>query len=435
MSQENLPEKQDHHIALTIGLFGFGVVGEGLYKVLHQTPSLKATIKKVCIKNPGKPRQAPPDLFTTERELLLNDPDINVIVEVIDDSVAAFQIVKTALLNGKHVVSASKKMIAENLPEILALQKETGRSFLCEAAACASIPVIRNLEEYYDNDLLHGIQAIVNGSTNYILTKMFEEKLDYREALLQAQQLGFAESNPTLDVEGFDAVNKWTFLLTHAYGIVAKAEDILFNGIQNVNGFDAQVGSEKGWGIRLVAQARKLESGKVAAFVLPQFVKPDNHLAFVRHEYNGVVIESGFADKQFFYGKGAGSFPTASAVLSDISALRYDYKYEYKKLYHHTPGVLSDDYFLRVYLSFEDVSVVPKDKFETIEEWHAREDRKYMAGLVHVKHLRESNWWKQNGLSLVLLPDAIVESVELTRVKRKSLELAGLQLHHGHNSW
>lgn len=431
MSQRELPDKMEPHKSLTIGLFGFGVVGEGLYKVLHQTPSLKATIKKVCIKNPHKPRQAPAALFTTQKDTILLDPEINVIVEVIDDSVAAFDIVKTAMLNGKHVVSASKKMIAENLPELLRLQQETGQSFLCESAACASIPVIRNLEEYYDNDLLHGIQAIVNGSTNYILTKMFEEKLDYRDALLQAQQLGFAESDPKLDVEGFDAVNKWTFLLTHAYGIVTKADNLLFNGIQNVNGFDAQVGSEKGWTIRLVAQARKLDSGKVAAFVLPQFVKPDNHLAFVRNEYNGVVIESGFADKQFFYGKGAGSFPTASAVLSDISALRYDYKYEYKKLYHHNPGQLSEDYYLRVYLSFDDVNTVPKDKFETIEEWHAREDRKYLAGLIHVYHVKDTDWWRQNGLSLILLPDAIVESVELSKIKRKSLELAGLQLHHG----
>lgn len=426
--------KQEHHKTLTIGLFGFGVVGEGLYKVLHQTPSLKASIKKVCIKNPDKPRHAPSTLFTTDKNDLLNDAEINVIVEVIDDSVAAFDIVKTALLNGKHVVSASKKMIAENLEELLLLQQETGKSFLCEAAACASIPVIRNLEEYYDNDLLHGIQAIVNGSTNYILTKMFEDKLDYREALLQAQQLGFAESNPTLDVEGYDAVNKWTFLLTHAYGIVAKSEEILFTGIQYVGGFDAQVAGEKGWAIRLVAQARKLESGRVAAFVLPQFVKPDNHLSFVRLEYNGVVIESGFADKQFFYGKGAGSFPTASAVLSDISALRYDYRYEYKKLYHHKPGRLSNDYYLRVYLSFDDVATVPKALFETIEEWHAREDRKYLAGLIHVRHLFGNDWWKQNGLSLILMPDAIVESIEIDKVKRKSLELAGLQLYHGFGS-
>src|SRR5882762_3647410 len=227
------------HKQLTIGLFGFGVVGEGLYKVLQQTPSLKATIKKVCIKNPGKKREAPEELFTTDRDAILNDPEINVVVEVINESGPAFEIVSTALRNGKSVVSASKKMIAEHLPELLELQKQTGESFLYESAACASIPVIRNLEEYYDNDLLHSIKAIVNGSTNFILTKMFEEKLSFQEALLLAQQLGFAESDPSLDVEGYDAVNKWTFLLTHAYGIVERPENILFNGIQHIHKADA----------------------------------------------------------------------------------------------------------------------------------------------------------------------------------------------------
>jgi len=188
------------HRQLTIGLFGFGVVGEGLYKILHQTPTLKATIKKVCIKHPGKKRNAPDELFTTDKDILLNDPEINVIVEVINESEAAFEIVSTALRNGKEVVSSSKKMIAEHFKELLQLQKETGLAVLYEASACASIPVIRNLEEYFDNDLLHGLRAIVNGSTNFILTKMFEDKLEFQQALLLAQQLGFAESDPGLDV-------------------------------------------------------------------------------------------------------------------------------------------------------------------------------------------------------------------------------------------
>src|SRR5688572_2536136 len=349
------------HKQLTIGLFGFGTVGEGLYRVLQQTPSLKATIRKVCIKNADKKRIAPASLFTTDKDELLNDPEINVIVEVIDDADAAFAIVSTALRNGKEVVSASKKMLAEHLPALLDLQKETDRSILYEAAACASIPVIRNLEEYYDNDLLHSIRAIVNGSTNFILTKMFEEGLDFKEALLLAQQLGFAESNPSLDVEGYDAVNKWTLLLAHAYGIVLHPNDILFTGIQNIQAGDAFVAKTRNQQIKLVAQAKKLQNGKVAAFVLPQFVRHDEHLAFVKNDYNGVVIESGFADKQFFYGKGAGSFPTASAVLSDIAALRYHYRYEYKKLYHHTPHELSDDVYLRVYVSFDDLSLVPRE--------------------------------------------------------------------------
>src|SRR5882724_8200272 len=381
------------HKQLTIGLFGFGVVGEGLYKVLQQTPSLKASIKKVCIKHPGKKRNAPDELFTTDKNILLNDPDINVIVEVINESEPAFEIVSTALKNGKDVVSASKKMIAEHLPELLGLQKLTGKSFLYEAAACASIPIIRNLEEYYDNDLLHSIKAIVNGSTNFILTKMFEEKLDFQQALLLAQQLGFAESDPSLDVEGFDAANKWTFLLTHAYGIVEETGNLVFNGIQHIQPGDAVVAREKHYDIKLVGQAKKLQTGKVAAFVLPQFIKQEDHLAFVKNEYNGVVIESGFADKLFFYGKGAGSFPTASAVLSDLSALRYQYKYEYKKLYHHQPQELSNDFYLRVYVSFDDLKYVPRDRFEWIEEWHSDAERKYLVGVVSFKELQDNSWW------------------------------------------
>ena len=414
------------HQQLNIGLFGFGVVGEGLYKVLQQTPSLKAEIKKVCIKNPGKKRNAPESLFTTDKDELLNDPTINVIVEVIDDADAAFQIVSTALQNGKQVVSASKKMIAEHLPALLELQTKTGQSLLYEAAACASIPVIRNLEEYYDNDLLHSIKAIVNGSTNFILTKIFEEGLDFRQALLLAQQAGFAESNPKLDVEGYDAVNKWTFLLTHAYGITAAPDEILFNGIQNIHATDATVAAGKKQEIKLVAQAQKLQSGKVAAFVLPQFIKQEDHLAFVKNEYNGVVIESGFSDKQFFYGKGAGSFPTASAVLSDISALRYGYKYEYKKLYHHQPHQLSQDIYLRVYISFDDIALVPKEEFEWIEEWHANEDRKYLVGVIAFARLKNSNWWKENNNSLILTPDPVIEETETRKLKKRSLELAGI---------
>ncbi len=414
------------HKQLTIGLFGFGVVGEGLYKVLQKTPSLNATIKKICIKNYSKKRDAPASLFTTDKNDLLNDRDINVIVEVIDDANAAFNIVSTALINGKDVVSASKKMIAENLPALLELQQKTGCSFLYESAACASIPVIRNLEEYYDNDLLHSIKAIVNGSTNFILTKIIEDGLDFKQALLLAQQAGFAESDPVLDIEGYDAVNKWTFLLTHAYGIIESPENLLFNGIQNLHTIDAVVAKEKKQEIKLVAQAYKLNNGKVAAFVLPQFVNQTDHLFFVKNEFNGVVIESSFADKQFFYGKGAGSYPTASAVLSDISALRYQYKYEYKKLYHHTPHQLTNDIYLKVYISFETDENIPKDKFEWIEEWHTQTDRNYLVGVIALQQLLQNNWWKENNNSLILSANPVIEEIETRKSKKKNLELASI---------
>jgi homoserine dehydrogenase len=413
------------HKKLVLGIFGFGVVGEGLYKVLHQTPSLNATIKKVCIKHPDKKRNAPADLFTAKKEILLNDEEINIIVEMIDDADAAYEIVKTAFVNGKSVVSASKKMIAEHLPELLELSQKTGNSFLYEAACCASIPVIRNLEEYYDNDLLHSINAVVNGSTNYILTKMFEDKLSFKDALIQAQQLGFAESNPTLDVEGFDAVNKWTFLITHSYGILTSKDDIVFTGIQNITSNDAIQADKKDCVIKLVASAKKMKNGKVAAFVLPQFVKKDDQLAFVKNEYNGVVIESSFADKQFFYGKGAGSFPTASAVLSDISALRYDYKYEYKKLFSQQQNELSTDFYVKTYVAFTDWDHVRKDDFESIEEWHSNDQSNYLVGIIHFSKLQENDWWKKNNVSLVLTADPIIESLDIIKLKKRSLELAG----------
>lgn len=412
---------------LTIGLFGFGVVGEGLYQVLQQTPSLKARIKKICIKDAGKKRNAPASLFTTDRNLLLDDPEINVIVEVINESEAAYAIVGAALRKGKEVVSASKKMLAEHLPDLLQLQRETGLSLLYEAAVCASIPVIRNLEEYYDNDLLHSVRGIINGSTNFILTKMFEEHLTFKEALLLAQQLGFAEADPALDVEGYDALHKLTLLLVHAYGIVASPKDLLFTGIQHIQASDAVVAREKRFDIKLVAQARKLKNGKVAAFVLPQFVSAAEPLSFVKNEYNGVVIESSFSDKQFFNGKGAGSFPTASAVLSDLSALRYDYHYEYRKLYGPQPGALTQDFYLKAYVSFEDIRHIPKDSFEWVEEWHAEEERNYLIGVLPFRVIAGSNWWQEHRNCLILMPNAIIEDVEIRKLKRKSLELAGLK--------
>jgi len=411
---------------LVIGMFGFGVVGEGLYTILQRTPSLNARLKRACIKHPDKKRNAPAELFTTDKNVLLNDDEINVIVEVINDSKAAYEIVTTALKNGKAVVSASKKMISENLPALLALQKTTGLPFLCEAAACASIPVIRNLEEYYDNDLLHAISAVVNGSTNFILTKMFDEKLNFQDALLLAQQLGFAESDPALDIEGFDAAHKWTILLTHAYGIVTGIDDILFTGIQNIQLSDALIAKEKSRNIKLVAQAKTLRNGKVAAYVLPQFVSNDDLLAFVKNEFNGVVIESGFADRQFFYGKGAGSLATGSAVMSDISALRYGYKYEYKKLYHHKPKELTDDFYVRVYVSFDDVSKIHREDFEWIEEWHAGLERSYLVGVIHFGKLKKNNWWKASGVSLILTVNEIIEEIDSRNAKKRSLELAGI---------
>lgn len=412
---------------LVIGLFGFGVVGEGIYQVLQNTPSLNARIKKICIKDPTKQRNAPKDLFTTKYEDILADAEVNLVVELIDDANEAFTIVTTALRKKKAVVSANKKMIAEHLNDLLLLQQENDVPFLYEAAVCGSVPVIRNLEEYYDNDMLKSVSGIVNGSTNFILTKILEERQSYKDALAEAQSAGFAESNPELDVSGRDAVNKLTILLLHAYGIKSYPTNILHRGITSIFEEDAVYAVEKTYKIKLVATASKLSNEKIAAFVLPQFVKSDNQLFNVRNEFNGVVIESKLADKQFLYGKGAGRYPTSSAVLSDIAALRYDYRYEYRKLQSKPAFKLTEDYFLRVYVSFENPSDVHKWDFESIEAFYSTQDRHYLIGLIHFEKLKESTWIDNEKVSVIVMPEGIVEKNELVQksLKYLSLQLAG----------
>jgi homoserine dehydrogenase len=411
---------------LNIGLFGFGVVGKGLYDVLHYTPALRSSIKKICIKNSSKTRSIAAENFTTDAATLLNDPEINVIVELIDDADAAFEIVKTALQNGKSVVSANKKMIAEHFKELFELQQKNQVPFLYEAACCASMPIIRNLEEYYDNDLLRSFRGIINGSTNFILTKIFKEQLDFDKALLLAQQAGFAESNPKLDVGGFDAANKLSILLAHSFGVIATTDQFIFNGIENISLQDAVVAKSRNWQIKLVANAQKLKNGKLAAFVLPQFITESDDLFHVENEFNGLITESSFADKHFFKGKGAGAFPTASAVLSDISALRYNYRYEYKKIFHQTDTLLSNEFYLKVFVSVDDINKIQREDFEWIEEWHNEFKHSWLIGIIHAKHLAEHEWWKQTGVSLIACPDAIVEDVDYKKISKRSLELAGI---------
>jgi len=375
---------------LNIGLYGFGCVGFGLYEVLQKTPGLKANIRNICVKDKNKPREIGIENFTFDQNDILNDDEINVVVELIDDADAAFEIVSAALKKGKAVVSANKKMIAEHFTELLELQEKYNVPLLYEAAACASMPIIRNLEEYYDNDLLESIEGIVNGSTNYILTKTFAENLSYDQALKQAQDLGFAESNPILDTGGFDAKYKLLILLAHAFGHIAKPAELYNVGIDNIGTLELKYAKEKGLKIKLIAQAFKTEDGKLSAFVIPKFVSPEERLYTVDDVFNGVLTKTSFADTQFFVGKGAGAHPTASAVLSDISALSYNYRYEYKKIKQQEDLVLSDDVNLNVLLRHkkEDAETF-KAKFLTIDEAYTNNESGYITGTITLQNLKE----------------------------------------------
>lgn len=375
---------------LTIGLFGFGCVGYGLYEVLHKTPGLKTTIKKICVKHPEKQRPISAENFTYDKNAILSDPEINVVVELIDDAEAAFEIASEALRSGKAVVSANKKMIAEHFQELLDLQREYGVPLLYEAACCASIPIIRNLEEYYDTDLLQSIEGIVNGSTNYILTKTFAEGLSYETALAEAQENGYAESDPSLDTQGVDAKYKLLLLLAHAFGQIVKPEAIFNFGINKLSELDLQFAKEKGYKIKLVAQAFKNEDQTINCFVLPKFVKPGDKLFGVDDVFNGVITQNNFSDTQFFVGKGAGAYPTASAVLSDISALTYDYKYEYKKLQQAETLTINNELVLKVFLSTKQTnSQTLATFFHKVEEKYQGRKSNYLIGAISLTKLQK----------------------------------------------
>ena len=371
---------------LKIGIFGFGVVGQGLHDIIRGQ-DLNLEIIKIAIKNPDKKRSLDAKLFTTDHDEILNNPEINTIVELIDDADAAFAIAKKALTSGKHVVSANKKMIANHLAELVELQAKYGASLLYEGAVCGSIPIIRNLEEYYDNELLHGISGIFNGSSNYILSKIFNENMPYEVALKQAQDLGFAETDPIMDVGGYDPKFKLAIATAHAYGLFIDPAKILNIGIQNLSEQDIQYAKEKNFKIKLVPTARKISTKQVVTYVLPKFVKADDFLFNVENEYNGVTVQAAFADKQFFFGKGAGGHPTGAAVLSDIAALRYGYRYEYKK-YHQQNGLIhTDNVNIEIYLRYTHEYTVEKLKVENIVERFSRNDFKYVIGSVSLKSL------------------------------------------------
>ncbi|MCO4291396.1 homoserine dehydrogenase [Solitalea sp. MAHUQ-68] len=396
---------------IKLGLFGFGCVGQGLYNVLNQTEGIKAEIVKICIKNPNKKRSLSADYFTLEKDEILFNEDINVVVEMIDDAEAAFQIVKTALQNGKAVVSANKKMIADHFDELYQLQKQYNAPLLYEASACASIPIIRNLEEYYDNDLLGAVEGIFNGSTNYILTKIFKDNIDFDTALKQAQEIGFAETDPTLDVEAYDPKYKLCIILAHTFGLFVKPEEVFNYGIQNLSTFDIQYANEKGYKIKLIAFCRKVDN-KIVAGVLPRFIKPDNKLYNIENEYNGILVESAFTESQFFAGKGAGSNPTGSAVLSDISALTYSYKYEYKKHNRGAKVELTDDFSIDLYVRYSTANPIDTKLFTNIKESYANHESAYIVGSINFAALRQSDLIKRKDINLIVAADTKFEKLQ-----------------------
>ena len=392
-------------IKLKIGLVGFGCVGQGLYEVLNKSQLVHAEIVKIVVKTKDKPRSIAAHYFSYDVQDILSDDSINTVVELIDDAAAAYVIVKAALDSGKHVISANKKLIAEHLEELIDLAKEKKVSFLYEASVCGSIPIIRNLEEYYNNDSLKALFGICNGTTNYILSQTNQGKT-YDEALAEAQELGFAESDPTLDVDGFDAKYKLQVLIKHAFGVVTQPDEVFNYGIRQLKEADIKFASEKGYRLKLIARAEKF-GDKVIGFVAPHFVKSSNELYGVNDEFNAVIVEALFSDRQLFVGKGAGSYPTASAVLSDISALSYGYKYEYKGGQgEHI--IFSSSFLLPVYAGATRFDLLEKLPFVEKEEVYQSDDYNYITGWVDFDEIKKIDFNEEKEMFFGVLPKSIL---------------------------
>ena len=373
---------------LNIGLFGLGTVGSGLYDVLKRIGSKNVEIKRICVRDISKKRAIEAE-FTNNPDDIFNDPEINFIVELIDDAEAAYTIVKRALQMELPVVSGNKKMLAHHIEELIELQARYNVALLYDASACGSIPVIRNLEEYYDNDLLTSVKGILNGSSNFILSKIFNEKMSYSDALKLAQDLGFAESNPTLDIDGWDSLFKLIIITIHAFGLYVSPEKIFTYGISNMSDEDIRFANEKERRFKLVAHVEKVADNKLIMSVMPQLISHNKYIYSVEDEFNGVVIKGLFYDKQFMFGRGAGGYPTGSAVLSDITACLYDYKYEYKKRNDSQLPEYTTDYSFRVYYRYQDYADLDLIKFESVSENYISDDYKYVVGKVSLRELHK----------------------------------------------
>jgi homoserine dehydrogenase len=372
---------------LRIGMFGYGCVGQGLHDVLNSSRGFRADIVRICVKDRNKKRRIPMSNFTFDKNDILNDPSINLVVELIDDADEAFSIVTTAMKKGKNVVTANKVMVAKHFKELVGLQAKYKVSLLYEASAGASIPIIRNLEEYYDNELLYSLRGILNGTTNYVLTKMYNEGISYDVVLREAQEKGFAESDPTLDVDGWDAKYKLCIITGHAYGLFLNPDEVFHYGIRNISTFDIQHAKEKGYKIKLVPFVGKTNDSTITSFVLPRFISRDKYLYNVDNEYNGVITEAAFADKQFFSGKGAGGHATGSAVLSDISANSYGYRYEYKKYQQGTVTNYTRDYQIEIYLRYKSEKDRKLFALKDVSEYFSSKLYKYVIGVVSLETL------------------------------------------------
>ncbi len=351
---------------IKIALLGFGTVGTGTYELLKANKKLiedrigvGLEVSKILLRNPEDYKDYPfmdNPVLTSRVEDILGDPNIKIIVEVMGGTTFARECIEGALKEGKHVVTANKDLIATAGPHLFGLAEKKNLDLRFEASVLGGIPIIRSLYESLGGNAITELVGIMNGTTNFILTKMTEEGKGYAEVLKEAQELGYAEADPTSDVEGYDAARKLAILSSIAFNRRIFFEDVDVEGISRIDSADIDYAKEFNFVIKLVGQAKETKKG-LSLCVQPVFLKKDHPLASVRGAYNAIYVKGNGIDDAMFYGKGAGGFPTGSAVVSDIMEIAKNislnctgrvkqYYYPDKNIY--APGKIKSSYYIRL---------------------------------------------------------------------------------------
>lgn len=310
---------------VNVAILGYGVVGSGVYEVIRKNE------KSIEKKTGGKairvthildlrdfPDHEQPELFTKSFDDIINDPDVSVVVEVMGGLSPAYEYSKAALLAGKNVVTSNKALVAEHGTELMAIAKENNINYLFEASVGGGIPIIRPLSQCLLANEIEEIYGILNGTTNYILTKMITDGADFESALAEAQRLGYAERNPEADVEGHDACRKIAILASLASGKFVDWKLVKTEGITKITRSDVAFAAKYHAVIKLIGFAKLSEDGKVYIRVCPMVIPETNQLADVNGVFNAILVKGDSIGDVMFYGRGAGKLPTASAVVADV---------------------------------------------------------------------------------------------------------------------
>lgn len=394
---------------IKVGLLGLGTVGLGVLKLVenHQEHLIKQTgnriiIEKALVKDLQKNRDWPlhPDLLTDDPWEILKNPEIDVIIEVMGSVEPTLEYLMFALKQGKHVVTANKDLIALHGGELLAQAKESECDLYYEASVAGGIPIIRALVEGFASDRITKLIGIVNGTTNYILSRMSEEGYSFESMLKEAQELGYAEADPTADVEGLDAVRKMAILSNLAFHMDVSIDDVEVKGITKVSKADIQFGKQLGYQIKLLGVA-KLNDNQLEVSVQPTMINKDHPLAKINGVFNAIYVYGEAVGETMFYGPGAGQLPTATAVVSDLVTVVKQMNLgvngrgvipPYREKQLKTDQLIESSYFIRLKVS-DKVGVLAQltqpfaDLMVSIQEvLQVRDDEDRKAQLIIITH-------------------------------------------------